>query len=323
MNNKLMAAGRGLLLTFALGSSVAFAAAPYPSKPVRIVVGSTPGGVTDTMARVIGNELSKSMGQQFVIENRPGAGGLIGLTNVYKSPHDGYTQLMVPATLSVTKALYSNIGFDPVEDFVPVINVGTGPVAISVHSTFPAKNFKDFIAYAKTHDVNFASCGPGTPQHIAGEYLRSVAGLKLTHVPYKGCAAALTDVLGGSVPLFFATIPNIIENMKGGRIIPIAVTSAKRSPLLPNVPTAAESGFPDMDVQAWFGLVAAKGTPPDIINKINKAVNVALGAPDVREKMATLYMEPVGGTPEAFGQTIRTDSKRLSAIVIQAGIKVQ
>jgi tripartite-type tricarboxylate transporter receptor subunit TctC len=323
MNNKLMAAGRGLLLTLALGSSVASAAAPYPNKPVRIVVGSTPGGVTDTMARVIGNELSKSMGQQFVVENRPGAGGLIGLTNVYKSPRDGYTLLMVPATLSVTKALYSNIGFDPVEDFVPVINVGTGPVAISVHSTFPAKNFKDFIAYAKTHDVNFASCGPGTPQHIAGEYLRSVAGLKLTHVPYKGCAAALTDVLGGSVPLFFATIPNIIENMKGGRIIPIAVTSAKRSPLLPNVPTAAESGFPDMDVQAWFGLVAAKGTPPDIINKINKAVNVALGAPDVREKMATLYMEPVGGTPEAFGQTIRTDSKRLSAIVIQAGIKVQ
>ena len=310
-----------LALAGSIGMGSAWAQAAYPAKLVRIVVGSSPGGITDTMARVIGNELSQSMGQQFVVENRPGAGGLIGLNAVSKAPRDGYTLLMVPATLSVSKALYSSLTYDPVEEFVPVVNIGTSPVAISVHADFPAKNFKDFIAYAKKNNVNYASCGPGTPQNIAAEYLASVSGIQLTHIPYKGCGPALTDVLGGSVPLFFASAPHIIENRKSGRIVPIAVTSKKRSPLLPDVPTVAESGYPDIDVNAWFGLVAAKGTPPEIIEKLNKAVNLSLATQAVKDKMATLYIDPVGGSAESFGETIRRDSRVLSAIVKQAGIR--
>jgi len=312
-----------LLATVCAAGAHASDASPYPSKPVRIVVGSSPGGVTDVMARVIGTELSQSLGQQFVVENRPGAGGLIGLNNVAKSPRDGYTLLLVPATLAVSKVLYSSLTFDPVEEFVPVVNIGTSPIGFSVHASFPAKNIKDFIAYAKTHDVNFASCGPGTPQHIAAEFLRLQAGLKLTHIPYKGCGAALTDVLAGNVQMFSASIPHLLEGRKTDKIVPIAVTTGKRSQLMPDVPTVAESGYPEMDISAWFGLVAAKGTPREVIDKINRAVNEALKRPAVLEKMATQYMEPVGGTPESFGELIHRDARELSAIIERAGIRAQ
>jgi tripartite-type tricarboxylate transporter receptor subunit TctC len=326
MNRTLATLGRTLLLAAGVGATgmQAYAAdPPYPTKPVRIVVGSAPGGVTDIAARVVGAELSKSLGQPFVIENRAGAGGLIGLTNVYKSDRDGYSLLMVPATLPVVKALYHNIDFDPVEDFVPVANIAMGPNAISVNPSFPAKTFKDFIAYAKTHDVSYASCGPGTPQHLAAELLRSVAGLQLTHSPYKGCGAAIIDVLGGSVPVFFSGVPNVIEDRKDGKLIVLAVTSMQRDPMMPDVPTVAESGFPQVDSNEWFGLIAAKGVPPYIIDKLNKAVNAALKTPSVKQKLASLYMEPMGGTPEAFGKLIHDDTKRLGAVVVKAGIQVQ
>lgn len=311
------------LTSLLLAAAVPTAYAEYPDKPVRIIVGSTAGGVTDTMARLIGNQLTQRFGQSFVVENRPGASGVIGLTEVHRAAPDGYTLTMVPANIVVFKALYGNLSFDPVADFTPIVHVGNSPIGVSVHKSFPAKNLKELIAYAKTHDVSYASCGPGTPQHLAAEQFRDVAQLKLTHIPYKGCGQALTDVLAGRVPVFFASIPHVVEGEKSGRVTPVAVTGQTRSPLLPDVPTLVEMGYKDVVVDAWFGLIAAKGTPKAVVDKINAAVNELLRQPGVREKMAAQYVDPVGGTPESFGALIRRDSERLSAIVRKVGIKVE
>ncbi|MDX3904454.1 MAG: tripartite tricarboxylate transporter substrate binding protein [Pigmentiphaga sp.] len=307
---------------------LALAAAPavraeYPEKPVRIIVGSTAGGVTDTMARLIGSQLTQRLGQSFVVENRPGASGVIGLSEVHRAPADGYTLTMVPANIVVFKALYGNLNFDPVEDFAPIVHVGNSPIGVSVHASFPAKNLKELIAYARSHDVSYASCGPGTPQHLAAEQFREVAGLRLTHIPYKGCGQALTDVLAGRVPVFFASIPHIVEGQKSGRIAPVAVTGQARSPLLPGAPTLVEAGYKDVMVDAWFGLIAAKGTPQPVIGKINAAVNELLKQPETRQKMAAQYVDPVGGTPASFGTLIRRDADRLSGIVRAVGIKAE
>ena len=204
-----------------------------------------------------------------------------------------------------------------------MVNVGSSPVGISVSSKLPVKNIKEFFAYAKKNSVGYASCGIASPQHIAAEYLKSVAGLDITHIPYKGCGPALPDVLSGEVPLFFASIPHLVANAPSGRIVPIAVTGTKRSALLPNVPTVAESGYPQFDVEAWFGLLVAKGTSADIVQKLNREVNKALQTPELQKTMAAQYFEPVGGTPEAFGVTINRDAERLGAIVRQAGIRAE
>ncbi|VCU71951.1 Tripartite tricarboxylate transporter family receptor [Pigmentiphaga humi] len=303
-------------------AAAAPASAEYPEKPVRIVVGSTAGGVTDTMARLIGSRLAQRLGQSFVVENRAGASGVIGLTEVHRAAPDGYTLTMVPANIVVFKALYSNLNFDPVEDFVPIVHVGNSPIGVSVHADFPARNLQELVAYAKKQDVSYASCGPGTPQNLAAEQFRDVAGLKLTHIPYKGCGQALTDVLAGRVPVFFASIPHIVEGQKTGKIKAVAVTGATRSSLLPGVPTLVEAGYKDVVVDAWFGLIAAKGTPQPVIDKINAAVNDMLKQPEMREKMAAQYVDPVGGPADDFGRLIRRDSERLSAIVKSVGIKV-
>jgi tripartite-type tricarboxylate transporter receptor subunit TctC len=322
MKNAFATLGRALLLTAGIVATQAYAADAYPNKPVRIVVGSSPGGVTDFSARLIGAELSKILGQQFVVENRPGAGGLIGLNNVYKADRDGYTILMVPSTLSVANALYK-VDFNAVDEFVPIANVAIGPNAISVNSAFPAKDFKGLIDYARTHEVGFASCGPGTVQHLTAEYLSSTANLKLMHIPYKGCGAAITDVLGGNVPLFFSGVPNVIEYRKSGKLRVLAVTGKERDPMMPEVPTTAELGYPQVESYEWFGLVAAKGVPQNVIDTLNKAVNQALKKQDVRDKITSVYMEPGGGTAESFGKLIRRDRDFLGAIITKAGIKLQ
>ena len=308
-------------LTFTV--SLAHAQAPYPNKVVRIVVPYGAGGVTDIMARVIAQKLSVQMGQQFIVENKAGAGGTIGMAEVARLPKDGYNLVMMPANVSVMSVLYDKLPFDPIKDFEPVVNVGSSPVGISVSSKMPVKNIQEFFDYARKNSVSYASCGTASPQHIAGEYLRSVAGINITHIPYKGCGPALPDVLSGEVPLFFASIPHLIANAPSGRILPIAVTGKKRSALLPNVPTVAESGYPQFDVEAWFGLLVAKGTPADIVRKLNQEVNKALQTPELKKTMAAQYFEPVGGTPEAFGATINRDAERLGAIVRQAGIRAE
>ena len=305
------------------GTSLAHAQSVYPNKSVRIVVPYATGGVTDIMARVIAQQLSAQMGQQFIVENRSGAGGSIGMAEVARLPKDGYNLVMMPANLSVMGALYDKLPFDPIKDFAPVVNVGASPVGISVSSKLPVKNIKEFLAYSQKNSVSYASCGIASPQHIAAEYLKSVSKIDIVHIPYKGCGAALPDILSGEVPLFFASIPHLITNAKSGRILPIAVTGKKRSPLMPDVPTIAESGYPQFDVEAWFGLLVAKGTPPEVIQKLNAAVNKALLTPEMQKTMAAQYFEPVGGTPEAFGITINQDAERLGAIVREAGIRAE
>ena len=304
-------------------TSRAHAQSVYPNKSVRIVVPYATGGVTDIMARVIAQQLSAQMGQQFIVENRSGAGGTIGMAEVARLPKDGYNLVMMPANLSVMGALYDKLLFDPIKDFAPVVNVGASPVGISVSSKLPVKNIKEFLAYSQKNSVSYASCGIASPQHIAAEYLKAVSKIDIVHIPYKGCGAALPDILSGEVPLFFASIPHLITNAKSGRILPIAVTGKKRSPLMPDVPTIAESGYPQFDVEAWFGLLVAKGTPTEVIQKLNAAVNKALLTPEMQKTMAAQYFEPVGGTPEAFGITINQDAERLGAIVREARIRAE
>ncbi len=325
MNKHLTKTAGKLLAAMALGITLAHAQAPapYPSKVVRIVVPYAAGGVTDIMARVIAQQLSAQMGQQFIVENKAGAGGTIGMGEVARLPKDGYNMVMMPANLSILSVLYDKLPFDPIKDFAPVANVGSSPVGISVAAKLPVKNIKEFFAYARKNSVSYASCGIASPQHIAAEYLKSVAGIDIVHIPYKGCGPALPDVLSNEVPLFFASIPHLITNAKSGRIVPIAVTGKKRSPLMPDVPTIAESGYPEFDVEAWFGLLVAKGTPQDVINKLNVEINKALQSPEMKKTMAAQFFEPVGGTPEAFGATINRDAERLGAIVRKAAIRAE
>ncbi|MBI2729016.1 MAG: tripartite tricarboxylate transporter substrate binding protein [Polaromonas sp.] len=329
MYRKFLKTSCRLLAALSLGMTLAHAQVPFPNKVVRIVVPYAAGGVTDIMARVLAQQLSTQMGQQFIVENKPGAGGSIGMGEVARLPKDGYNLVMMPANLSVMSALYEKLPFDPLKDFVPVANVGSSPVGISVASggsvanKLPVKNIRELLAYAKKNSVSYASCGIASPQHIAAEYLKSVAQIELVHIPYKGCGAALPDVLSHEVPLFFASIPHLINNAKSGRILPIAVTGKKRSPLLPDVPTIAESGYPQFDVEAWFGIIAAKGTPADVVNKLNAEINKALRSPEMKKTMAAQYFEPVGGTAESFGATINRDAQRLGAIVKQAGIRAE
>lgn len=313
----------GLAASVAVGPSAS--AQSYPSKPVRIIVPYTAGGGTDVMARVLAERLTESMGQPFLVENRPGAGGIIGLEYTYKSEHDGYTLVMMPSNLSILGPLYGKLPFDPLTDFAPIALIGVTPVMIGGHVSLPVQNFSQLIAYAKANPnkLNFASCGTASPQHIAGEYLKVVAGIELTHVPYKGCAQALVDVISGTVPLFFATVAHINPQIKAGKMRGYAVTGSQRTSFATEIPTVAESGYPGFVVDVWFGLLAPGRTPKEIVARLNTEVNKVLERADVREKMAQQFYEPVGGSAERFAAVIRADLERFAKPIQQAGIKPQ
>jgi tripartite-type tricarboxylate transporter receptor subunit TctC len=316
------AAALAMLFAFAASHAVAQS---FPSKPIRIVVPYTAGGGTDVMARIVAERLTESLGQPVLVENRPGAGGIIGLESVFKSEHDGYTLVMMPSNLSILGPLYGKLPFDPLKDFAPIALVGSSPVMIGAHPSFPANTFQEFIAYAKANPnkVDYGSCGTASPQHIAGEYLNAVAGITLTHVPYKGCSQALVDVLSGAVPLFFATVAHVNPQAKAGKMKALATTGPTRTPLAPDVPTVAESGYPGYNVDVWFGLLAPGRTPPEVVQRLNAEVNKALERPEVREKMAQQFYAPAGGTSAKFAETIRADLERFSKPIQQAGIKPQ
>jgi tripartite-type tricarboxylate transporter receptor subunit TctC len=311
----------GGLLAMVPQMPAAAAEEAYPSRPVRIVVPYAPAGVTDVMARVIADQMSKSLGQPFVVENKAGAGGVVGMEAVHRSPHDGYTLVMMPANLTILKVLYHRISFDPINDFVPIANVGASPVGIAVHPSLPVRSVPELVRYVRANPgLGYASCGIASPQHLAGEYLRSVAEIDLNHIPYKGCGEAVTDVMAGRVKLFFASIPHLIPYRATGQLIAIGVTGASESALVPGVPTVASAGYPDFNIEAWFGLLAPKGTPPEILRRLNAEVNKALQSPVVLERMKQQNFAPVGGSAEAFGATILADVDRLGGIARQAGI---
>lgn len=314
---------RVLAAALALVAAASTFAQTYPEKPVRIIVPYAAGGTTDVMARVVGQRMGEAMGQPFVVENRTGAGGIVGMEMAHKSAHDGYTILMMPPNLSTLHALYGKLPFDPLKDFAPIVLVGVSPIGIAVHPSKPYRTIGELVAYAKANPgkVNYASCGAASPQHIAGEYLKSVAGIDIQHINYKGCGQATPDVLSGTIDVFFATVPNVVQHFKSGKLRGLGITGKVRSPNFPDLPTVAESGYPSYYVETWFGLIAPAGVPRPIVARLNAEANKALQRADVREKMAEQAFEPVGGTPEAFGAIIKADYERFGELIPRAGIK--
>lgn len=302
----------------------AFAQSAYPAKPVRLVVPFPAAGTTDIIARATAQKLSEAWGQQVIVDNRPGAAGNIGSELVAKSAPDGYTLLMgTVGTHAINPSLYAKMPYDHVKDFVPVILVAGVPNVLVVNPDLPVKSVPELIAYAKANPgkLNFASSGSGTSIHLSGELFKTMTGAKMTHVPYKGSAPALTDLIGGQVQLMFDNLPSSLAFIKAGKLRALAVTSTNRAPALPDVPTVADS-LPGFEASSWFGILAPAGTPPDIVAKINGEVMKWLATPDAKEKMAAQGANIAGGTPEDFAKHIQVESAKWAKVVKESGAKV-
>ena len=298
----------------------------YPNKPVRIIVPFAAGGVADLLPRMVGDKLSQKWGQPVVVENKVGAAGNIGMAEGARAAPDGYTLTLAPTgNLTVNPSLFPNLPFDTARDFTPVTMLAQVANVLVVHPSVPAKNFKELIAYAKANPdkLNFASPGDGSGAHLAGELLKLEAGIKMTHVPYKGLAPAVNDLLGGQVQVMFAGISTVLQHVKGGKLVALAVASPVRNPQLPDIPTVIESGIPGFEVISWYGIVTRSGTPAAVVQKLHRDMVEALGAEDVKAKLAGLGLEPVGNTPEQFDALIKAEGRKWSDIVRRANIKTQ
>jgi len=313
------------LLAFALASTTLVAIAQtYPFKPVRIVVPFPAGGGVDLTARTVGQKLSDYLGQQVVIDNRAGAAGTIGAENVAKSPPDGYSLLVAgPGSVAVAPLLFPKLGYNPLKDLAPITMLVTMPYIIVMHPSIPAKNAKELIALAKANPgkLNMASGGAGTGQHLAGELFNVMAGIKMVHIPYKGTAPAIADIMGGHADLTFSD-PSVLPQLQSGRLKAIGVSGTKRYPPLPDVPTVAESGLPGFDALNWYPMMAPTGTPRDIIMRLNSDAIKALAAPDVKEKLMAQGLIPTPMTPEQLGQFIREDYERWAKVIKAANVKL-
>ena len=311
-----------LSLTAVLVAGTA-AAQTFPTKPVKIIVPQTPGGASDALARIVGQKLSERWGQPVVVENRPGAGGNIGMEAVAKSPADGYTLLMsYVGTHAINGALYKKLPFDPEKDFTAAATLATLPFVVVVNPKMPAKNVQELAAMSKETQVTYGSAGNGSVNHLLGEMFNSAAQAKLVHVPYKGAAPALQDLVGGQISAVFTSMPSVAQFIRAGTLRPLAVTSAKRSESFKDIPTIAESGYPGFDVNPWFGLFVPAGTPPAIVQKINAEVGAILKDPEIVKKMNGFGFDLVGGTPADFGALIRGEADRWTPVVRKLGIKV-
>ena len=304
-----------------LASRFAWAQA-YPARPVRIVVGFAPAGGTDIMARLIGQWLSERLGQQFVIENRPGAASNIGTEVVVNAPPDGYTLLVATFVNAVNATLYDKLNFNFIRDIVPVASIAREPFAIEVHPSVPVKTVPEFITYAKANPgtINMASAGVGSGNHVAGELFKMMTGVTLVHVPYRGAGPALVDLLGGQVQVMFATMSSSIEYVRGGKLRALAVTSATRSPVLPDIPTVAEF-VPGYESSFWTGVGAPKNTPAEIVDKLNKEINAALADPKMKARLAELGATALPGSPADFGRLIADETEKGAKVVKFAGVK--
>ncbi|MGZ5572552.1 MAG: Bug family tripartite tricarboxylate transporter substrate binding protein [Usitatibacter sp.] len=302
------------------------AAAQYPTKPVTMIVPWPPGGPSDMAARPLGQGLSQGLGKPFVIENRGGASGNIGTAYVAKqAPADGYTVLVTSSSpIVINPSLYKQMAFDPAKDLVPITNVIRVPLVLAVHPSVPAKNLKELLAYIKSQGGRFqyASSGSGTPQHLTAELFRTVAKLDLVHIPYKGSAPAITDALGGHVPMIFDSTVAIVPHLKAGKLRPIAITSARRSSLLPDVPTFAEAGLPGVESYAWYGFFARAGTPKDVIDKLNAEAIKVMKGPDFKNVFAETGSDFVGDTPENFARFVKAETVKWAKIVKESGATV-
>ncbi len=316
---KLAALALALLLPFA-------ARAEYPEKTIRLIVPFAPGGVTDTSGRLVAEALQRRLGQAIVVENKPGASGNIGTQQVVNAAPDGYTLVLgFDGTLVINPHVFSNYPFDPLADLAPVGKIGDATLILVANPAFPPRTLKDLIEYSKKqpNGVSYGTSGVGGTPHIAGELLKMRTGANLTHIPYKGGGQAMSDALGGNVPLVYTAVAGAMQHLKAGRLVSIAVSSRERSPSLPDVPTFIESGVPDFEASSWVAVLAPAKTPRPVIEKLNRELNAVLSSPETKEKLATLGIVATPGTPEALAAQMRQDLAKYGQVVKAAGIKAE
>jgi len=320
--------GRACLHLAALGGAcilVASAAAQsYPTKPVRIIVPVGAGGATDILTRALGQRLSSVWQQQVIVDNRPGGGSNVGFDVAAKAQADGYTLLMAQPAFTVNVSLYRKLPYDPLRDFAPIVLTASGANALVVHPSVPARTVKEFIALAKSHpgQMSYASSGNGTTPHLSGELLKTMTGIQMTHIPYKGAGPAISDLMGGHVDLAFLSLASVVPNIKAGRLRAIAISSAKRSTLMPELPTFVESGLPGFEVIGWFALVTPTGTPRDVIDRVNGTAMKALAHPELVQALAAYGLEPAApNTPEQLGQYLKDEIEKWAKVVKASGAR--
>ena len=307
-------------------SNIAYAQGAYPNKPIRLIVPFTPGGVTDTSARLIADQMSKRLGQQIIVENKPGASGNIGTSQVAQSEPDGYTLLLgFDGTMVINPHVFASVPFDAVKDFAPIGKIGDADLVIVAHPSVKASNIKELIALSKSepNGLNYGTSGLGSTPHIAGETLNMKTGSKLVHVPYKGGGQAMIDLQGGNIPLVFTAVAGALPHIKAGRIKAIGVPSATRSPSLPDTQTFIEAGLPNFLLASWVGILAPAKTPTAVITKLNDTLNDVLKDADVKNRLEVLGVTATPGTPAAFGDQIKQDLTSYAAVVKAANIKPQ
>jgi tripartite-type tricarboxylate transporter receptor subunit TctC len=315
---------RRALVALALLWAVPAMAQTYPAKPVRIVVAQAAGGASDLLIRLVAQKLSASLGQQFIIDNRPGAGGNIGAEIAANAAPDGYTLFMVSAPHAIAPSLYRKLGYDLGRDFAPVTMLGSEPLCMVVHPSLPPKSVRELVAFLKARpgQVSYGSTGNGAVNHLATELFKSRAGIDMVHVPYKGSAFAIPDVISGVVPVLFANVSPLQPHIKTGRLRPMAVTSAKRVRALPEVPTFAESGYPGYEAVNWFGIVAPAKTPDDIVRRLNAAIRQSVALPDVREFYENRGADQATSTPEEMRAFLQKETEKWAAVVKKSGARI-
>ncbi len=322
---RLLAAGVALAAGFAGVSGSAFAQGTYPTKPITMIVPFSAGGTTDILARIVSLQLGKALGQPVVVDNRPGAGGNIGASLAAKAPADGYTLFMgTIGTHAINQSLYSKLPYDPVKDFAPITRVAMVPNVVVVNPAVPAKNVKELIAYVKANPnkLSYGSSGSGSSMHLSGELFNSMTGLSIQHIPYKGSAPAVNDLLGNQIGLMFDNLPSSYQHVKAGKLRALAVTSAKRSPALPDVPTVAEAGVPGYEATSWFALYATGGTPQPIVDRLNAEVVKILAMPEVKKQMDGQGAEPNPEKPAQLAAFMKSEAAKWAKVVKASGATV-
>lgn len=308
-----------------LGMAPAWADSSYPSKPIKFVVGYAAGGSTDVVARLVANRMGTELGQSALVENRSGANSNLGAEAVARAPADGYTVYLFTIANTINASLYNKLSYDPVKDFEPVGLIAKIPNLLVVNPSLPVKSVQDYVKFAKQapNGLTFASSGSGSSIHLSGEMFKMKTGLNMLHVPYKGSAPAVTDLLGGQVESMFDNAPSAMPHVKAGKLRAIAITSRERSSLLPDVPTIAESGFPGFEVQSWFGLAVPAGTPKDVVAKLNAALNKSLAAPEIKQRLSDMLATPAPGSSEDMRQFVASQMKSWSEVVKASGAKAE
>ena len=324
LNESRLAALAACTVVAVLSVALPEARAQYPSKPIRVISPFAPGGGNDVISRTVAARLTESLKQQVIVDNRGGANGIVGTEAAARAAPDGYTLVLIPSNHSVNASLYRKLPYDPIKDFTFISLVGSSPLVLVMHPTVPVKTVKEFIAFAKARpgQLTYSSAGIGSSGHLAGALFDTLTGTKMVHVPYKGNAPALTDLLGGQVSLTFATTASVVNYVRSGRLRALATTGARRSPSFADLPTVAET-VPGYEAGLWYAFAGPAGIPPDIVQRLNTEIVAALKSPDVREKLTNVGVEPQPTTPDALARLVVTDVKRWAKVIERTGIEPQ